>query len=314
LLVSLVSGASLYAGGNYGGGNYAGVNFTGDLKCNVSAEAKSNGFLAFLYLFAPQSWITTWQAIPINGQECFIDTASNPANSAIFEADDVQQIQQLLQNNCQNGSVTQINSFLDAIEQTVDSLPSNFIADATTWGQQAQSLGNSLKASANGTINVKQGWGSNATRQAIAQFSSITADFTGKIANYSLADRQQIASAFPKLQPFISGDQSVEFLKEVTSLYQALGAGNLDTTSLRNITQQLKPTLQTIWQEYTTENAAGLQQAGKLVGQNLSQAGAAFGAQPGGPGDSFAPSSLSNQAMHSQNAQVNVAAGFGGVN
>jgi len=307
LLVSLVNGASLYSGGSLNG-------VKGSQGGNVSVDAKIKGFKAVLYLFAPDSWINAWNAIPVDGQTCFIQEASDPANADVFISDDIQKIKQQLQSECQTGS-TEIGNFIDASEQTFTSLPATFLADSKAWATQAQALGEQLKQSAGNGISVQQKMGSDVYKQTIVQFSNITAALTGKIAAYSAADRQQIATAFPKLQPFISGDHAVEFLNEVTALYQTLGAGSLNASSLKTQALQIKPTLQAIWQEYKTENADGLKQAGLLLGKDLTQADAMFNTQAGASvnpgnfqmgnqGGSPVVPQIGNQGVSQSNSQI----------
>jgi len=277
LLISLVSGASLYAGGSLNA-NPSGV------SANTGVDMKAKGFKAILYLFAPDSWISAWNAIPEAGQDCFVQESGDPQNAQLYNSDDIQAIKQQIQTKCQTGA-TEIGNFLDATEQTFKSLPAVFLADSKAYGAQAQTLGEQFKQlAATGGANIQQQMGSAAFKQKIAQFSTITADFTAKLAAYSDADRQQIAAAFPKLQAFISGDNAVTFLNQVTALYRTLGSATLDANALKTQAQQLKPTLQAIWQQYKTQNADGLKQAGQLLGKDLSQMGtdSMFNAQTDG--------------------------------
>jgi hypothetical protein len=60
-----------------------------------------------------------------------------------------------------------------------------------------------------------------------------------------------------------------------------LGSGNVDASALQTQGQQLKTTLQAVWQQYQALNADGLKQASELLGKDLTQIGAAFNAQAG---------------------------------
>jgi len=261
VLVACVSAAPL--SGGEGGGFRGRINGPGGA---VSAEAKIKGLKAVLYLFAPTSWIDAWNAISADGQECFVNTASDPANKDLYSSDDTAKIKEDLQNKCPAASA-QIGAFIDATEQTYKSLPASFVADIKSWGQQIQSLGQQAGTAAAGAAPS-----STAVKERISQFASITATFTGQLAALPESERQQISAAFPKLTAFISGDHAVEFLNQLTALYKTIGAGNVDPAALKTQAQQLKTTLQAVWQQYAAQNAEGLQEAGKLLGKDLTQA------------------------------------------
>jgi len=297
-LISVVSGASLYGQVSVNGNSYQSGNV---------AEAKIKGFKAVLYLFAPTAWIDAWDKVPAEGQQCFfMNAASNPANTAVFSSDDTQQIKQLVQTQCPTGA-TEIGNFLDATEASVKSLPATFLADSKAYGVQAQQIGEQLKQSmSTGGANVQQQLGSSAAKQQLSQFSAITADFVAKIATYSDADRQQISAAFPKLQPFISGDHAVEFLNEVSALYKTLGAGNFDANALKAQAQSLKPTLQAVWEQYKTVNADGLQQAGQLLGKDLTKADSMLNMQGGASSGQNGFNFGGQNSQNSQNGQPQI--------
>jgi hypothetical protein len=50
------------------------------------------------------------------------------------------------------------------------------------------------------------------------EFAKNTAFLTERLTQISEADRQQISNAFPKLQPFFSGDHAVELFRKLNNL------------------------------------------------------------------------------------------------
>lgn len=139
--------------------------------------------------------------IPAEGQNCFLTTASDPANAELYNSDDVDRIKQDLQTKCAS-SATQLGSFLDLTSQSVKSLPASFLQDSKAWGEQMQALGEQIKQASATAGNQAD---PSVFKQYIGQFAKSTADFTAKVAALSQTDRDQIAAAFPKIQPFISG-------------------------------------------------------------------------------------------------------------
>jgi len=225
--------------------------------------------------------------IPEEGLECF-DKVSDLRNTQLYSSGDIQLIIQLIkqqtQSKCLVGAA-EIGKFLDAVVLTFKSLPNSFVADAKTYGVQVQALGTQIgQTVSSGGINVQQ-QPLDAFKQKIPQLAKLTATFTSQLASYPDSNRQAIASAFPKLQPFITGPNIVEVLNNITALYKAVGSGNFDVNTLATEFQQLKPALLNIWKQYTTQNADGLKQAGLLLGKDLTQVNVMFNTQAFGSVD-----------------------------
>jgi hypothetical protein len=270
LFVGQTVAAPLNANSNVNvNGNFNSWNANGN---QPDTATKIKGFEAFLYLLAPDSWITAWNAISTEGKQCFIETASDPANADIYNSDDNEKIKQNLQSKCAS-SYTQLAAFCDATDATMKQLPQSFLDISKSWGQQMQTLS---KQYSNGMQPSSQSLAD--AKALISQFSKPTADYMSKLAALSQQDRQQISTVFPKLQPFFSGDHAVEFLNEVSTLYSTMSNGDFNANSLADPAKKLVTTWGTIWQQYKTQNADGLKKAGDLLGKDLTKAGDDFAA------------------------------------
>ncbi|KAI6179841.1 hypothetical protein M3Y98_00654300 [Aphelenchoides besseyi] len=311
--VSAVVAAPIGGNLNVQGGDPANSGLSGNLRGpggGVSVDTKLRHFKGTLYLFAPQSWIDTFNAIPQQGQECLLNTFSDPTNAAVTNSNDVEQAKQLAANACPDNSA-QINAFFDATESTIKSLPETFITQLKAFGEQAKQLGESFKQQAvPGSAPNAGAPNMSGMKQKIAEFSKISATFLQQLSALPQETRQQIANAFPKLTPFIVGPNSDTFLKELTELYTTLSSGQFDANTLRTEGQQLKTALTAVWNDYKIANADGLQQASTLFGRDLSssfQSGSFLqGGMPSSMNGGDATGQQGNFRTQMQNAWENV--------
>ena len=96
--------------------------------------------------------------------------------------------------------------------------------------------------------------------------------FFGYIANTTADDRAKIVAVFPKLSAFLTGANSQQFLSEITALMTTISAAGgqpLNAAAIQTQAEALKTTLKTIWQEYSTANAASLQAASTTLGMDI---------------------------------------------
>ncbi|KAI6203991.1 hypothetical protein M3Y94_00620800 [Aphelenchoides besseyi] len=209
--VSAVVAAPVGGNLNAQGGDPANSGFSGNLRGpggEVSVDTKLRHFKGTLYLFAPQSWIDTFNAIPQQGQECLLNTFSDPTNAAVANSNDVEQAKQLAANACPDNSA-QINAFFDATEATIKSLPETFTTQLKAFGEQAKQLGESFKQQAGSAAPSVPGSAPNTgapnmngMKQKIAEFSKISATFLQQLSTLPQETRQQIANAFPQTYAF----------------------------------------------------------------------------------------------------------------
>jgi hypothetical protein len=271
LLVSIAAAAPL-SGSVSSSANFNGASFGGN--SNVDVDTKIKGFGAFLYLVAPQSWITAWEGISDEGKKCFMNAASDPASADIYNGDDENKIKEDLKAKCAS-TYDKLEAFCNATKSTMENLPKSFLDISKTWGQQMQDLGNKYKNA--GSAGAVQS--ASAAKDMISQFSKPTGDYMAALAALSQEDRQKISDAFPKLTAFFSGDHAVEFLNEITELYKTMGNGNFNADSLKDPAKKLVTTWGTIWQQYKENNKDGLTKASGLLGKDLTKAGDEFAAE-----------------------------------
>jgi hypothetical protein len=55
-------------------------------------------------------------------------------------------------------------------------------------------------------------------KEYMNEFAKSTAVFTKKLISMSETERKQISTAFPRLQPFFTGNNAVEFLNRINEL------------------------------------------------------------------------------------------------
>lgn len=79
-------------------------------------------------------------------------------------------------------------------------------------------LGEQLNQTALANPGVQGKQALNLYKPYLQQFSTALGIYLQKISELSDADRQQITTAFPKLQAFFSGDQSVNFFKQAGAM------------------------------------------------------------------------------------------------
>lgn len=77
-------------------------------------------------MFAPDSWIKSFEAIPEAGQKCWITSLVNEDTSELFTNIDLEGIKKYLKNKCSQYE-TELNAFIDSVSETVKSLPENFL-------------------------------------------------------------------------------------------------------------------------------------------------------------------------------------------
>lgn len=77
-------------------------------------------------MFAPESWISSFNAISEAGQKCFLETANSPGAAKIYHSDDIDRMKKDLQTKCPTYA-SEYNSFIDITSQTVKSLPISFL-------------------------------------------------------------------------------------------------------------------------------------------------------------------------------------------
>jgi oligoendopeptidase F len=151
-------------------------------------------------VFAPDSWVEKFDAIPQEGLKCFAGVVKSFKNDEVYSNDDFDEVKAELEAKCSTYKA-ELSGFFGTVSSTVKSLPESFLDAAKKFGSRVKSLSQKLKKAVS---NKAQQRGNDPKKHA-ARLAKAAARFTDELAEISEADREQISNTFPKLEPFFSG-------------------------------------------------------------------------------------------------------------
>lgn len=254
-------------------------------SCEINVTAQANYLEASLYLYAPQTWVDSYQQIPEEEVECFLGMAND--KSVVFSAQDEQFFNQL-KDKCPNGS-DKLIAFFNQINSTISSLPTNLLNSFQAFKTKMEDIQNRIKTQSP----------TNKFNPAIAQEAGQGfTDLIKSFSSLSTEDKSKFAEVFPKLSPFITGDKAQAYLTDLSELLDRVQAVNQDNSTgnidaLKSKFETFKNDYSAVVTEFLSQNQDGVSKASEIAGVDFAEKlkeGLNFGAWAGGvpsEGNSF---------------------------
>uniref|UniRef100_A0A1I7S600 Secreted protein n=1 Tax=Bursaphelenchus xylophilus TaxID=6326 RepID=A0A1I7S600_BURXY len=230
----------------------------------LNATVYSKFFEASLLLYAPDSWVTAYQAIPEDEVECLLKLTHDPSKfKALRNTADIELVKKLVANGCPDGAQA-IGKFFDAASASIQALPEGLVEALEAFADSAKQFQDTVKEAHQA--------GSPISNKTVDDFKNAFTTFLTQFSDLSDADKQKTADTFPKLKAFVVGDNAKQLGTDILGLISKIGDDFKEAAQnpeVQTALQQLQSTFKTVVQEYLADNQKYVDEASTLIGHNI---------------------------------------------
>ncbi|CAD5205950.1 unnamed protein product [Bursaphelenchus okinawaensis] len=238
---------------------------TSNLSVNVqgvNASTYSRFFEASLLIYAPDSWVSAYRAVPETEVECLLKLTHDPSQfKALQNADDVAVVKKFVANGCPDGADS-IGAFLDVISETIAKLPENLLSALAEFGDSAKTFQDAVKEAKSS--------GQRIGNTTLVTMKDSISTFLTKLSDLSENDKESTADLFPKLKAFIVGKNATKLQTDLVALLSSVGtnlAGARSNPEFKEALTNVKSSAKVVFKDYLAQNQIYLDEAAKVIGR-----------------------------------------------